>query len=112
VKIPGAERAVVDAAKVRDYLLSPEHRVGSAKARFFAQLGFEQRNWMVLQHELQRSATQEAQLGVATRFGQKYVVPGTIQAPVGRVVPLVVVWIVLNGEDFPRFVTAYPGAKS
>jgi uncharacterized protein DUF6883 len=79
VKIPGAERAFVDAVKVRDYLLSPEHRVGSAKARFFAQLGFERRNWTVLQQELHRFATQEAQLGSATRFGQKYVVPGTIQ---------------------------------
>jgi len=112
VKIPGAERAIVAAAKVRDYLLSPEHRVGSAKARFFAQLGFERRNWTILQDELYRFATQDAQLGSATRFGQKYVVPGTIQGPTGRVAPLVVVWIVLNGEDFPRFVTAYPGATS
>ena len=54
MKIPGAERSILDPAKVRDYLLSPS----------------------------------------------------------GRVVRLVVVWIVLNGEDFPRFVTAYPGAKS
>ena len=22
------------------------------------------------------------------------------------------IWIILNGENFPRFVTAYPGAKS
>jgi hypothetical protein len=72
VKIPGAERAIVDAAKVRDYLLSPEHRLGSAKARFFAQLGFERRNWTVLQDELYRFAAKEAQLGGATRFGQKY----------------------------------------
>ena len=112
MKIPGAERAIVAAAKVRDYLLSSEHRVGSAKARFFAQLGFERRNWTILQDELYRFATQDAQLGSATRFGQKYVVPGTIQGPTGRVAPLVVVWIVLNGEDFPRFVTAYPGATS
>ena len=41
MKIPGAERAVIDATKVRDYLLSPEHRVGSAKARFFTALGFD-----------------------------------------------------------------------
>lgn len=112
MKIPGAERAIVDAAKVRDYLVSPEHRVGSAKARFFMRLGFERRNWEVLQQELLRFATQEAQLGGATRFGQKYVVAGTIQGPVGRVAPLVVVWIILKEEDFPRFVTAYPGAKS
>ena len=50
VKIPGAERATVDAAKVRDYLLSPEHRVGSAKARFFAQLGFEQ-GWALVPYK-------------------------------------------------------------
>ena len=57
MKIPGAERAIVAAAKVRDYLLSSEHRVGSAKARFFAQLGFERRNWTILQDELYRFAT-------------------------------------------------------
>lgn len=102
----------MDATKVRDYLLSPEHRVGSAKARFFTQLGFERRNWTALQQELRQFATQEAQVGNATSFGQKYVVPGTIQGPVRRTAPLVVVWIILKGEDFPRFVTAYPGAKS
>ena len=112
MKIPGAEHALLDAAKVRGYLLSPEHRVGSAKARFFVQLGFDHQNWTVLQDELYRFAQQEAQLGIATRFGQKYVVLGTIQGPSGRVAHIVVVWIVLNGEDFPRFVTAYPGAKS
>ena len=112
MKIPGADRAIVDAAKVRDYLLSPGHRVGSAKARFFTQLGFDHQNWMILQDELHRLAQQEAQIGGATRFGQKYVVLGTIQGPSGRVAHIVVVWIILNGEDFPRFVTAYPGAKS
>ena len=112
MKIPGAERAIVSEAKVRDYLLSAEHRVGSAKARFFTQLGFEQRNWETLQSEVHRFATYEAHLGTATKFGQKYVVSGTIQGPSGRSAQLVVVWIVLNGEDFPRFVTAYPGMRS
>ena len=111
MKIPGAERAVVDAGKVRDYLLSQEHRVGSAKARFFAQFGFNQQNWTILQDELYGFPKQEARLGGTTPFGQKYVVTGTIQGPTGRGAPLVVVWIVLNREDFPRFVTAYPGAK-
>ena len=112
MRIPGAERASIDAAKVRDYLLSSEHRVGSAKARFFTQLGFDHQRWTLLRDELHRFAQQEAQLGGATPFGQKYVVPGTIQGPPGRAAPIVAVWIILNGEDFPRFVTAYPGAKS
>ena len=33
MRLPGAQRAIIDAAKVRDYLLSPEHPVGRAKAR-------------------------------------------------------------------------------
>ena len=56
MRIPGAERAILDAAKVRDYLLSPEHRVGSAKARFFTQLGFDHQNWTVLHDALHRFA--------------------------------------------------------
>lgn len=112
MKIPGAEAAIVDDAKVRDYLLSAEHHVGRAKARFFTQLGFEQRSWKLLQTELVRFAAYEAEPGAATRFGQKYVVTGTIHGPSGRSAQLVVVWIVLNSEDSPRFVTAYPGARS
>ena len=109
--IPGAERAIVDEAKIRDYLLSPEHPVGSPKARFFAALGFKRRNWVLLQNELLGFARRDAQLGAATTFGQKYVVTSTIQTPTGSIASLVVVWIILNGEDFPRFVTAFPGAK-
>ncbi len=112
MKMPGAERAVVDAAKIRDYLLSPGHRVGSAKARFFTQLGFEAENWQSLQDELLRFAQGNAEAAGSNRFGQKYVVLGTIQGAKGRSAPVVVVWIVLHGEDAPRFVTAYPGAKS
>lgn len=112
LKIPGAERAIVEESKVRGYLLSPEHRIGSFKARFFTQLGFNQSDWAILQHELTRFASAEAELGPTTKFGQKYVVAGSIQGPSGRTAQVVVVWIVLTGEDVPRLVTAYPGAKS
>jgi hypothetical protein len=71
VKIPGAARAVLDPAKIRRYLLSREHVVGSAKARFFAQLGFDTQNWTVLRDELYGFASQEAQPAASTRFGQK-----------------------------------------
>ena len=112
MRIPGADHAVVDEAKIRDYLLSAEHRVGSAKAKFFARLGFEQQDWPVLRAELARFVHEDATLGGRTRFGQKYVVAGTIHGPAGRDAQVVVVWIILDGEQFPRFVTAYPGARS
>ncbi len=111
MRIPGANHAVIDEAKIRDYLLSPEHTVGSAKAKFFARLGFEQQDWPVLRTELARFVHEDAMLGDRTTFGQKYVVAGTIHGPAGRDAQVVVVWIVLDGEQFPRFVTAYPGAR-
>jgi hypothetical protein len=111
VRIPGADNAVIDEAKIRDYLLSPEHTVGSAKAKFFGRLGFEQQDWPVLRTELARFVHDEATLGVRTMFGQKYIVAGTIHGPAGLDADVVVVWIVLHGEQFPRFVTAYPGAR-
>jgi hypothetical protein len=44
MKLPFAENALVDAEKVRDYLLSPLHPVGRFRAVFFAGLGYTQEN--------------------------------------------------------------------
>jgi hypothetical protein len=112
VKLPGAERAIVDPAKVRDYLLSAEHPVGRSKAVFFNALGFARDNWHELQQVITSLAIEDtAELGEKIEFGQKYVVRGTIQGPNGRVAAVKTAWIVLNGEDFPRFVTAFPGDR-
>jgi hypothetical protein len=50
--LPAAEHAIVDAAKVRDYLLSHEHPVGRFKAAFFESLGYTLSDWMRLQRDL------------------------------------------------------------
>lgn len=47
--LPEAEHAVVDAAKVRDYLLSHEHAIGRFKAVFFETLGYKRLEWARLQ---------------------------------------------------------------
>jgi hypothetical protein len=39
MKLPKSNQAVVDQAKVCDYLLNPEHRFGASKPRFFAEFG-------------------------------------------------------------------------
>jgi hypothetical protein len=36
MKIPNADRAVVDIRKLRDYCLNPQHDEGKHKARLFA----------------------------------------------------------------------------
>jgi hypothetical protein len=40
MNLPNADRAVVDPAKLRDYLLAAGHPVGRFKARFFVSLGY------------------------------------------------------------------------
>jgi hypothetical protein len=110
MRLPAAELAIIDAAKIRDYLLSPEHPVGRSKAAFFGALGYARRDWEQLQQDLLTLAqTEEAALGQASDFGQKYEVRGIIQGPSGRRAAVITVWIVLSGEDFPRLVTAFPG---
>ena len=110
MKLPEAEHAVVDAAKVRDYLLSREHAVGRFKAVFFATLGYTRDHWKRLQEDLlalgQSGTAKKIQ---ETRFGQKYEIHGTLAGPSGRRTDVVTIWIVLHGEDFPRFVTVFPG---
>jgi len=52
VLLPNADRAVVEDAKVRDYLLSPSHPVGRFKSVFFIALGFSLDQWQILRDAL------------------------------------------------------------
>lgn len=47
MSLPNADRAIVDPAKVRDYLLSASHPVGRFKAAFFLSLGYSEDRWEV-----------------------------------------------------------------
>jgi len=42
------------------------------------------------------------------RLGRKYMICATLVGPTGASATLVSVWVVRAGEDFARFVTAYP----
>lgn len=110
MRVPRADAAVVDPAKVRDYLLSPEHPVGRYKAAFFAALGYQRAHWERLRRDLLDLPMQrEAVPGQPSDFGQKYEVRGNLQGPTGRRAEVVTVWIILIEESIPRFVTAFPG---
>ena len=110
MKLPFAERAVVEPEKVRGYLLSPTHPVGRFKAAFFAALGYSDENWPELQRDLLRiAAGGDAVHGKLSRFGNKYEIAAILQGPSGRSAAVVTVWIVRHGEEIPRLVTAMPG---
>jgi hypothetical protein len=110
MRLPGNELAVVDEAKLRDYLLSHQHAVGRFKAAFFESLGYSRAEWKRLQRDLlELCRTEDVIEGQPNRFGRKFEVRGTLDGPSGRSAPVVTVWVILAGEGIPRFVTAYPG---
>jgi hypothetical protein len=109
MSLPNADRVVIDVRKLRDYALSETHPVGRFKAAFFIGLGFSARDWAELEMQLRQIAWEgTAQIGEHNGYGQKYVVRGTLRGQQGKSAGVVTVWIVLNGESTPRFVTVYP----
>lgn len=109
MKIPNIERAVISDAKISDYILNSDHTDGWSKARFFESFGFEKSGVNVFKealHELIRE--NDVTESIDTQFGVKFVVEGQIISPDGRNPIVKSIWIIQNGEDFPKFVTVYP----
>ena len=89
-------------------LLSPVHPIGRYKALFFRTLGYDQTSWQRLETDLRSLASLPAEPLESTEYGTKYAIIGPLTGLNGRVAEIVTVWIILVGEDVPRFVTAYP----
>ena len=110
--LPCAEQAVIEVAKLRDYLLSSSHPVGRFKAVFFETLGYKAENWRQLEADLRLLVqSNDAELSQSNPYGRKYEVRGMLGAVATKRVAIVTVWIIRIGEDVPRFVTAYPGER-
>jgi len=108
MKLPGAERAVVDIAKLREYCLNPLHPRGRYKARVFgAALKLFQTDADFLRTQLLQAAVAgDGRFGAVDQYGHRYTVDfecikGSRRARVRSV------WIILRGEDFPRLTTCY-----
>ncbi len=112
MRIPNAGRAVIEATKLHGYLLSTSHPIGRFKAAFFRALGYSADEWRRLEADLRaQHLTREAIPVETSGYGQKYEIRATLVGPAGRTADVVSVWVILAGEDFPRFVTAYPGGR-
>ena len=109
VKIPNAEKAVIDVAKLRDYCLNPRHEVGKHKARLFQTLlGLTLNHVDVLYDALKQAVReQEAEPERHDVYGQRFhvIFEMTWQDKSAFVRS---VWIIRSGEDFPRLVTCIP----
>ena len=109
MKIPNAERAIVEIGKLRDYCLDPEHRDGKHKAhQFYVTFGLTAADAEVLRDILlQAVKTYDAQIGKRDIYGQRY----RIDFPLtwkGRQAVIRSGWIIREGSNVPRLVTAYP----
>jgi len=110
MKLPHADRAEVDPGKLERYLLSETHPVGKAKARFFREAGFDDSTIeLLVQGLLQIARTQEAVGTSTTAHGQKDILEGELETPSGRRLRVRTIWIIDQGQERPRLVTAYPG---
>ena len=106
--VPNCDMAIVEAGKVSDYLLSETHPIGRTKARFFRRFGFradvpEEFAQAMLDH-VRDNAVADIEM---SPYGAKYRVDGPLTSPGGK--PTVsTIWMILNGQTTPRFVTAFP----
>lgn len=109
MKLPNAESAVVEEAKVRDDLLSAANPRSRGKPAFFHSLGFGFENYELLRDALLRiSQSDDASQGEPSPFGQKFEIRATLTGPSGKAARINTVWIIESGSSTPRFVTAYP----
>jgi hypothetical protein len=113
MKLPNLHEAVVPQEKVADYLLSDTHPVGRGKAGFFSRFGFRPEEWMRLAEALRDHGTSlEVARTQDTEFGTRYIVEGPLDTPDGRRPLVRSVWFIRTGAAVPRFVSAYPLARS
>ena len=109
MKLPNAEHAYVDRAKILDYLLNSSHPDGAGKAQFFLALGFRPQDWTCLAEALRAVAVfDDVCMSLESPYGCKYVIDGCVETPNGGSARVRTVWICEADESRPRLVTAYP----
>jgi hypothetical protein len=109
MKMPNNELSIVADNKITDYLLSDTHIQGKSKANFFKRFGFDNSDIDIFREALiQHSNEREIELIKDSGFGNKYELKCEIKTPDDRNPCIVTVWIIENGEESPKLVTAYP----
>lgn len=108
MKLPHADRALLDVTKLSDYCLSPSHPRGRHKAKVFrSALGMGPDDAVLLKKLLLRAAREEEAVMLhQDEFGRRYAVDTTLTGPAGTAV-VRSLWIVLRNEEVPRFISGY-----
>ncbi len=81
--------------------------MGRHKAIFFGGLGFVRDDWGSLVDALREHAQKGEAIELEpSPYGRNFQVAGMIAGE-----DVVTIWIILNAEEAPRLITAYPGGK-
>ena len=109
MRIPNAERAIVDIRKLRDYCLNPIHDEGKHKARLFAAaLGMTSNDAEHLRDALLEAVQAEsARVGRRDEFGQRYVVDFALEWHDKRAM-VRSGWIIEHNSDTPKLTSCFP----
>jgi hypothetical protein len=109
MKLPNAEKAVVERQKITEYLLNAAHPDNGGKAAFFEALGFHREEPQALAEALLDFVRQsEVVHSLQSPHGRKYIVVGRIKSARSKTLEIRTVWIIDKGSDVARLVTAYP----
>lgn len=112
MKLPNLENAVVSKAKILDYLLANTSKSARAKARFFSRFGFTRDDWRVLREALfEHCRTHEVDSVETDVYGKRYTIIGEVICPDGRSPIIKAVWIIDDGVEEPRLITAFPSRR-
>jgi len=112
MKLPHADHAIIEIAKLRDYSLNPLHPEGKHKARVFASsLGFTAKDAEILRNMILGAIMIEEAIGsVVDEHGGRYVVDFATEGLRG-IVNIRTAWIIDRGETVPRLVSCYVKRK-
>ncbi len=109
MRLPNAENAYVEPAKITRYLLSLDSERGRSKAKFFMEFGFVQEDWQRLAGALVvHGSSHEVARIVETQHGTKFIVEGAMQTPDRRNPRVRTVWMIYHDSDEPWLITAHP----
>jgi hypothetical protein len=118
MKLPNAENAVVDIAKLRDYSLNLNHPEGKHKARaFLEKLGItrddaDRLRQIILKAILQVDAIEQN----PTVYGRRFIVDFELSWPERNFILSTALvrtaWIIRSDESFPRLTTCFNPRRS
>ena len=111
-QIPNVEHAFIDPRKLRAYALDANHDTGKYKAEFFAQMGYTQGEWQILEQDIrEQHLTQSAELGKQSAFGAKYTITAPLRGPNGEIRNVTPVWILRPNKAYCELVTIEPAKR-